>query len=612
VFVLSLSEVELEIKTYLTIIGRKWWLILLVTIVTTIASFYASRLIPLKYEVVATLRVITPLGGSLGDISYQTYYADRLMNTYAQIAASEQVINEVKTKLALADDPNVSVKTFQNSEILTVTVTGPDAVLAAKTANTFADIIIEKSVVNATNIGSNSGNIDVLTSRKSSLEQELAQAKQDREKLIEAYAQSTAQMSVLDRTIQMKESEYSNLKTQYQQAIIGESNATSPVTKTQAQNTQKILSDEITKIDAELTSLRSQYQKIFISSSTYFQQIDAATQSVQNKESAYNTLLTQIDSVGIANSKRESAQDLVIASPAIATSKPIGPSKILIIGLGFIVGIVGSTLLTFLWNSLDTRIASIEQLRDLTKLPILGTIPPLNRKDRLSPFRSSDLKVQRACGALYTKIMAVRQTRQVKSILFVSPNPAEGKSTVMMAIAEGLGKANLKVLIVDTDLRRPKLYKLFHASNKAGLSSYLAGESTLVDAIQSLEDPRVDFIASGSEGYNQPALFDISATSSLIKNTIEYDLILFDSPAIFAVPDAVNLAMTVDGIILVVQWKRTLIEDIQALLFQLEDQQNKFIGTIVNRVPSRRVAYYYDRKPFRPFSFPGGLIGKRR
>ncbi len=297
--------------------------------------------------------MITPLGGSLGDISYQTYYADRLINTYAQIAASEQVMTRVKSILDLEKLPEIKVKTVPNSEIINITVTDQDPDLAAKIANTLAQTTIAKSQENVGNGDSNSQDLNILTTRQVALQKELEQAKLDREKQVVLYAQTTAQMNTLDRTIQMKEAEYQNLLDRYQRAVIDEAVARVLTTQVAAETTKNIMSTEIDTLEADLSRMRKQYQDLSTSSAIYNQQIISTGQTVQNKENAHQALLAQIDSVRIADSKYESAQEVMIASLAVAPLEPTGPGKILTIGLGFLCGLILGVLLAFLWNTLD-------------------------------------------------------------------------------------------------------------------------------------------------------------------------------------------------------------------------------------------------------------------
>jgi capsular exopolysaccharide synthesis family protein len=599
----------MEIRTYVTIMLRRWWVIVLVTLLVTAASYYISKRTPPSYQAETDLRIVTPLGGSLGDVSYQSTYADRLLNTYVQIGSSDRVTAEVMEKLDLTEKPDISVKTIANSEIINISVKGTDPVIVAKTANMMAETIIAIGQESSDSSDTTTQNLDILTTRQSALQKELDQIKQEREKQVEAYAQITAQMNPLDRDIQMKQDEYQSLQSQYEQASIAEVTAIYPATKTQAKTTKDFLSAQMDTIGTQMEPMKAQYQDLLAKATAYSQSITALGQTIESRESAYNSLLTQIDTLKIANVKRENSQDLVIASPAVTPLKPSGPGKILIVGLGFLIGGIGGILLAFLWNSLDTRILSVEQVRSLTRLPILGTIPRLNRRDRLDPSSSTDFSVQRACGIFCAKILAVQQSRPFRTMMVTSPNPAEGKSTIILALAEALAKANRKVLVVDTDLRKSKLVQMFHASTEKHLAGVLCGDYPLAEAVQALAASRVHFLAGAPEIGDPAIVFQSPEFAEFLKNLAGYDVVLLDTPAALSVPDAAEISMLVDGIMLVVLWKRTLVEDIQAMATQLEDENTKLLGTVINRIPQRRVSGYYSRKPLKfprvTLPFPG-------
>jgi polysaccharide biosynthesis transport protein len=501
--------------------------------------------------------------------------------------------------------PEITVKTVPSSEIIVINVTANSPKLAANTANTIANIITTKSQASANQSDPSSQELKILTARQTELQNELSQARQEHQKLVLLNAQTTAQMQVLDRTIRMKETTFQNLQGQYQQAVVNENVATYASTKVPAQKAMKIYGDEMAALDTDLTAMRQQYQDLATHSATYTQQIISAGQTVQNIENGYQNLLTQIDSARVANSKQESAQDVMIASAAVPPLAPTGPGSALIIGIGFAVGLLGGLLVAFLIHTLDTRIDTTEQVQRMTGLPILGRLPTMNHNDSKAPWQSKDINVQRAVGTLCTKILAIQRANPAKTILITSPNPREGKSLITLAIAEGIAQSNRKVLVIDMDWRRSGLIKQLNASpSQCGLPGLLRGECRLEDAVQVFSNPGVHFLLNGLEDVDPNPLFHKPAFAEMMQHLDAYDLVLFDSPALLDVPDAYNLAMKMDGVILVVQRKRTKVEDVEAMLSQLEDVKSKLLGTIVNRVPLKRVSGYYQRKSV---AVPGGI-----
>ena len=203
----------MEMKTYLAILGRRWRVILLIGLVISGAAVYGSKYVLPIYQAETRLRVITPEAGSFGDTYHETTFANRLMNTYAQIATSEQVMNELKEKLNLETLPDISVKIIPDSEIILIVVKSSDPSLAAETANGLAEVIISKQDEVMRN-SANSEELNILTDRRNKLETELAQAKAEQSRLVPIYSQTLAQIEVLDKTIRMKEASYQTFLSQ--------------------------------------------------------------------------------------------------------------------------------------------------------------------------------------------------------------------------------------------------------------------------------------------------------------------------------------------------------------------------------------------------------------
>lgn len=589
----------MELKTYLSIVARRWWIILIVTLAIVAGAVYASRFILPNYQAVASLRVTTPLGGSIGDLSYQTTYANRLMNTYAELAASDQVMSEVKQKLGLTTQPEVNVKIVPDSEVLQITVSSSNPAQAAKIANTLSDVLISKSQVNVSDGSGNGADLAILTERQTLLQKELDQANQEYQNLVTAYSETNAKLAVLTSTIQGKENIYFGLQNQYRQATIDEAVAVYNIYKNQYKTTKDILGTQIDQASAELNTLRQQYQDLTQKATQYSQLLASAMSVVTTKQNAYQNLQVQYDEVRIADSKHDSAQNLMIASPASVPTNPIGLSRTMIYGLGVIGGLLVGLILAFMVDALDTRIRKTEQIQQLTGAPILGRLPSIIGKDRKNPLGSKNMGIQKAYWTMCSKILFLLKDRPLKTILLTSPNPGEGKSTVIVGMATGLARARKSVLVVDADMRKPRLHTLFNVPNEHGLSSYITAENgSINDVIIKNVRPGVDFLPSGSEFDDPAELLQAGRLAGLWKEVSAYDVVLMDSPALVAAPDAYSLALQMDGIILVVQRNRTTVEDIKLALSQLDDVKDKLLGSVVNRVPLKRVSgYFQQRKP---------------
>jgi capsular polysaccharide biosynthesis protein len=114
----------MEIKTYFDIISRRKWVIIPTAVILIVVVFIAARFMPPQFTSTAQLRVITPTGGSSSYVDFNIWYADRLMNTYAELAKSATVRDELKQKLNLSQDPKVTISVVPSSEIINIRKSG--------------------------------------------------------------------------------------------------------------------------------------------------------------------------------------------------------------------------------------------------------------------------------------------------------------------------------------------------------------------------------------------------------------------------------------------------------------------------------------------------------
>ncbi len=194
--------------------------------------------------------------------------------------------------------------------------------------------------------------------------------------------------------------------------------------------------------------------------------------------------------------------------------------------------------------------------------------------------------------------------RDLKSILFTSSEPSEGKSTVSNNMAVTWADQGTKVILVDADLRRPTVHKSFSVSNRAGLTNYLSGNLQLTDIIQPTIIDNLDVISSGPIPPNPAELLGSERIKTLIKELEgQYDLIVFDAPPVNTVTDSQLLAAQVDGTILVVPQGIADKNGVRRAKQLLETVHANILGAIMNRVTAQKSEGYYGG------SYYGGNYG---
>jgi len=181
-----------------------------------------------------------------------------------------------------------------------------------------------------------------------------------------------------------------------------------------------------------------------------------------------------------------------------------------------------------------------------------------------------------------------------RSILFSSPNPEDGKSTTIANLAVTMAQAGNRVILVDSDLRKPMLHKIFDLENQRGLTNAMMQQLTLEETVHKNVIDKLDILTSGPIPPNPAEILASKKSKALwdqLKET--YDYVFIDSPPVLAVADASILATQVDGVILVVRSARTRIDLAREARDQLLKANVNIIGVVLNQLDMESSGYQY-------------------
>ncbi|WP_430790409.1 CpsD/CapB family tyrosine-protein kinase [Virgibacillus flavescens] len=182
----------------------------------------------------------------------------------------------------------------------------------------------------------------------------------------------------------------------------------------------------------------------------------------------------------------------------------------------------------------------------------------------------------------------------LKTILVTSSGPSEGKSMTTANLAVVYAQTGKKVLLIDTDLRKPTIHYTFRMDNLKGLSNILVGDQALEDVITASDIDNLDLISCGPIPPNPSELLASRKMEKMIEQASKlYDIILFDTPPVLAVTDAQIMANVCDGSLLVVRSKKTEVEAAKKAVEILKPSKAKLLGTILNDREKKASGYYY-------------------
>jgi len=270
----------------------------------------------------------------------------------------------------------------------------------------------------------------------------------------------------------------------------------------------------------------------------------------------------------------------------------VRPNKPLNILLGIVIGLVVGVGLAFFIEYLDTSVKTIDDVERTLQAPVLGVIPQnvgyLLEEGAESPHAE-------AYRVLRTNLLFSRKDDKLNTVAVVSAGAGEGKSTTVSNLATVFAQCGQRVVMVDSDLRRPTLHKLLGVANTLGLTNYLLKQNTLEEVIQTTAVPGLDFMASGKLPSSSLGILSSAQMKDLITELKQrYDFVFFDSPPIMGVSDASVLASEVDMTLQVIQYRRYP-QPMNIRAKQLiEKVGGNLIGIVLNNINmSQDESYYY-------------------
>jgi polysaccharide biosynthesis transport protein len=305
----------------------------------------------------------------------------------------------------------------------------------------------------------------------------------------------------------------------------------------------------------------------------------------------HQLLATKIDAERL-DSEIPKTQMVEIVRRAEPGKDPVRPNKTLNIVLGVVVGLVVGIGLAFFIEYLDTSVKTIDEVERAFQAPVLGVIPQ-NVGYLLE--EGPDSQHAEAYRVLRTHFLFSRKDDKLNSIVIISAGMGEGKSTTALNLATVFAQAGQRVVIVDSDLRRPTLHKILRVSNNVGLTNYLLKQNTLEEVIQTTSVPMLDFMASGKLPSSSMSILNSPQMKDLIADLKQrYDFVFFDSPPILGVSDAAVLASEVDLAIQVIQYRRYP-QPMNIRAKQLiEKAGGDLVGIVLNNITmSQDEGYYY-------------------
>lgn len=524
---------ELDLRHYIDVLlRRKWAVVASVIVVVVVALALTIRQTPqYRASTEVLLRETTSEQILGGSSETQTNQAQMRVNVATEIEYMKSRSVRDAVRERLGFDPKVSIRPNGETEVVTLSATSPEPEIAAEAADVYAQTYIDI--------------------RRVQLIEDFANAA---DKVQQQIDDLNAQLDDIEAPLNVLRRRLAESNDAEERALIG---------------------FEIDDLNEEL---RPQQDAIL---------------------ARLNRARDQLSALDLSASGIETGGAQLISASQVPEA-PFAPTPLRNGVVAVVIGLILGVGIAFLFETLDDRVRSKSDLERVTGWSVIGMIPQLsnwkNQSDtHLVSVEEPNSPAAEAYRTLRTSVQFLGLERPLGVIQITSAQAAEGKSTTLANLGVALARAGNRVIIVDCDMRRPRLSSFFGVTNDVGLTSVLLGEADLADVIKPVSiERRLAVLPSGPPPPNPSELLALRRTAELFALLREEcDILLVDSPPVLPVTDAVVLANQVDGVIVVANATKTRQREIHRTAELLEQVNAPVIGLVVNSVSADSGGYGY-------------------
>ncbi len=344
---------------------------------------------------------------------------------------------------------------------------------------------------------------------------------------------------------------------------------------------------------------------------------------LQTNQTLYEGLLARMKEASVASTMV--ASNVSVITAAEPPYKPWLPKPLLFLALALVIGSMGGVMAAFFVEYLDNSIKTTEELEKVVHIPALGVVPLYSDNSKklakdeqipvgLIPHNQPMSMLSEAIFQIRAAIMLSVSEGAPQALMITSPNPDEGKTTLASNLAAVMASPDRKCLIMDCDLRKPSLHKIYSLPLQPGLTNYLTGNATLEEIIRPSGFLNLYFIPAGPAPPNPNELFNSNAFKNLVNHLRqEFQQIIIDSPPVIGFADGRSIAASADGVLVLVKHHSTT-REAGRLAIQLLSQTNcRILGGILTMARKDRLGYggyygYYQyyHKYYKGYQGPDG------
>ncbi|MCC7009059.1 MAG: polysaccharide biosynthesis tyrosine autokinase [Acidobacteria bacterium] len=322
----------------------------------------------------------------------------------------------------------------------------------------------------------------------------------------------------------------------------------------------------------------------------------ALEREVTTNRQIFDSLLARTREKGISGELK--ASDVRVIDPAQVPQSPVWPKRNRTLLYSVFFGLLLGVAFAFVFEYVDDRIKTPDEIKAYLSLPFLGMIPAVTEKDGTRPLlhdrETYTPLFSEAFRSVRTNVVFTAENR-ARSIVVTSTGPGEGKTLVAANLAIGLAMTGRTVAFVDVDMRRPQVHEMFGMEKEPGLSDLLIGKAKGWEVLRKSPVQGLHVMPSGASVGNPAELLSSPRFERMLGSLLKrFDWVILDSPPVAAVTDASIVANRAAAVLFVVGAQTTTRAAALNALEQLETADATFLGAVLNRVHLRRDAYYYS------------------
>jgi capsular exopolysaccharide synthesis family protein len=325
----------------------------------------------------------------------------------------------------------------------------------------------------------------------------------------------------------------------------------------------------------------------------------------------YDAMLQRYKEIGVAGGV--GINNIAVVDEAKVPQSPSSPNMVLNLLIAIFAGLFVGVAAAITLEHLDHGVIDPSEIEKLFGLPLLGTIPRVQSEELEDALNDPKSWVSEAYLALQTNLSFSTDHGLPRSLAVTSTRASEGKSSTAYAIARAIVRQRRRVILIDSDMRSPRIHARLGISNSAGLSNYLSGQEDYPALIRTIADEELKVMTAGPLPPSAPELLSTDRFALLIERlSADFDHIVIDCPPVMGLADAPLIADQVEGMVFVVEAQKTSRKMIEVALGRLRAARSQIFGIVLTKFDPKRVSLGYGYEYGYGYGYGATIDGKTK